>query len=476
MANKSGKLELIIGPMFSGKSTELIRKIRVIKSINKKILVIKPKIDNRYKLNRIVSHNQESEDCIITDDLELTDIKGYIAILNNHLEKLEAKIINPEDQLRQSLTNIPEDRRAEVKEAGEEAFKQAKEQIKALEKEINKAKLKLSSKSKSININTQLLDNSKALGEELEWETWIPMGVRRVVDEGNDAEVASDYRDPGVSRIGDDAEKLIELLGQEEGTENSGSGLSHLETTKGTRYPDSKKEIKSDEATLKRQLESLESRKKAFEKLYKEEGVPYDPKSGLDVTVIPDESDKRDYASLITKIARITDKMKTTKTGSGFPKAELLAHPKQQYNSMGRPLSNDDSINNDMIKANNNWEINNNPPHDAPLGNLNPFLPKSIDSKYSYEAKLRKQNSIIHPETNALGANISLLQGPSVGMEGSGRRKPKSKAVKELLGSAIDAKNDIFEPNEMGENGFVPEDKDDQFKFPDLKKKERKRK
>jgi len=59
----SSKLELIIGPMFSGKSTELIRKIRLAKTIDKKVLVIKPIIDVRYKNNKIVSHSFESEEC-----------------------------------------------------------------------------------------------------------------------------------------------------------------------------------------------------------------------------------------------------------------------------------------------------------------------------------------------------------------------------------------------------------------------------
>jgi len=56
-------LELIIGPMFSGKSTELIRKIRLAKIIDKKVIVIKPIIDIRYKNNKIVSHSFESEEC-----------------------------------------------------------------------------------------------------------------------------------------------------------------------------------------------------------------------------------------------------------------------------------------------------------------------------------------------------------------------------------------------------------------------------
>ena len=49
-------LEVILGPMFSGKSSELIRRVRICKSINRKILVVKPKIDDRYESNKVCSH------------------------------------------------------------------------------------------------------------------------------------------------------------------------------------------------------------------------------------------------------------------------------------------------------------------------------------------------------------------------------------------------------------------------------------
>ena len=55
----SGYLELIIGPMFSGKSTEIIRRIRILQKIKQKILVIKPNIDNRYDNNKVTSHDFE---------------------------------------------------------------------------------------------------------------------------------------------------------------------------------------------------------------------------------------------------------------------------------------------------------------------------------------------------------------------------------------------------------------------------------
>jgi len=80
MSNKSGYLELIIGPMFSGKSTELIKNVRLNRIINKKVLVLKPLIDTRYDSNRIVSHSNDKEDCMVTDDLlKITD-----EIINAH--------------------------------------------------------------------------------------------------------------------------------------------------------------------------------------------------------------------------------------------------------------------------------------------------------------------------------------------------------------------------------------------------------
>jgi len=72
----NGNLELIIGPMFSGKSSEIIKRVRLLKIINKKILIVKPKIDNRYNEEKVISHNFESIDCKIIDNLnEITDIE-----------------------------------------------------------------------------------------------------------------------------------------------------------------------------------------------------------------------------------------------------------------------------------------------------------------------------------------------------------------------------------------------------------------
>lgn len=52
-----GSLEVICGPMFSGKSEELIRRLRLAKIAQQKTITFKPHIDHRYGLEFVVSHN-----------------------------------------------------------------------------------------------------------------------------------------------------------------------------------------------------------------------------------------------------------------------------------------------------------------------------------------------------------------------------------------------------------------------------------
>ncbi|MGN6735467.1 MAG: thymidine kinase, partial [Candidatus Binatia bacterium] len=58
--NQSGWVEVICGSMFSGKSEELIRRVRRAQFAKQKIAVFKPKIDNRYHEQSVVSHNGSS--------------------------------------------------------------------------------------------------------------------------------------------------------------------------------------------------------------------------------------------------------------------------------------------------------------------------------------------------------------------------------------------------------------------------------
>lgn len=51
-----GWIEVIAGPMYSGKSEELIRRVKRAKIAKQKVQVFKPEIDNRYSKNDVVTH------------------------------------------------------------------------------------------------------------------------------------------------------------------------------------------------------------------------------------------------------------------------------------------------------------------------------------------------------------------------------------------------------------------------------------
>ena len=54
--NAGGWLEVVCGPMFSGKSEELIRRLRRAEIAGQRVLIVKPKIDSRYDIGHVVSH------------------------------------------------------------------------------------------------------------------------------------------------------------------------------------------------------------------------------------------------------------------------------------------------------------------------------------------------------------------------------------------------------------------------------------
>ncbi len=57
---KSGHIEVVCGSMFSGKTEELIRRIRRAEIAKQRVKVFKPKIDTRFSDKEIVSHSERS--------------------------------------------------------------------------------------------------------------------------------------------------------------------------------------------------------------------------------------------------------------------------------------------------------------------------------------------------------------------------------------------------------------------------------
>lgn len=82
-------LKLILGCMYSGKTTEIIRIVNSLKHINEDPAIIKPKIDNRYSDDKISTHNKILHDCLTLNSL--TELEEYPEINENYIIIEEAQ-------------------------------------------------------------------------------------------------------------------------------------------------------------------------------------------------------------------------------------------------------------------------------------------------------------------------------------------------------------------------------------------------
>jgi thymidine kinase len=75
-------LEIVFGPMFSGKTSYALSYARKHRAIGRNVLIIKPSIDNRYSSeNVVISHNNEQLPCVCWDTskplCEFSDQNSY---------------------------------------------------------------------------------------------------------------------------------------------------------------------------------------------------------------------------------------------------------------------------------------------------------------------------------------------------------------------------------------------------------------
>ena len=78
MPKETGWIEVIAGCMFSGKTEELIRRLRRAQIAKQKVKIFKPKIDTRYSDSSIVSHSEQSLPSIL-----IQDIKEIFPLMDN---------------------------------------------------------------------------------------------------------------------------------------------------------------------------------------------------------------------------------------------------------------------------------------------------------------------------------------------------------------------------------------------------------
>lgn len=373
----------------------------------------------------------------LSDDISVGSLGDYINLLNVRLKTLKNTRDKYDDRemIKNYLNKIPEQRRADMKEFVDRNFKEVDDTINKTVEELVKARQMRKDKLTSFEVNNQL--------------------VQDLVD--SDDKLNSMLLPKNKYKPGELEAQLDKLAGS--------IPIAAINKVK------SEINNKSKRAEIRSNIKTLEAKIAALEKI----------KAESENQEFENTSQQKEYGDYLNELRRLQKEVTKMEVDAGVKEgsgdcgdgAGIDVNTVQQYNMMGRPVSNDQKINNDMINANRNWQIKNNPPHDTPIGNLNPFLAQDDASKYTYEVLLAKENSIYKPEVNALGANISLLQGPITNISGSGSGK-KSKAMEKISQVAIDEKNDMFKPMEVGDKGYIPEEKEDQFKLPDLKPKKRK--
>ncbi len=78
----TGHIELICGPMFSGKTTALIERVAAARVAGRSAAVFKPALDTRYGAGHVVSHDQRRIDATsIRDAAELLTCDGGVQVV-----------------------------------------------------------------------------------------------------------------------------------------------------------------------------------------------------------------------------------------------------------------------------------------------------------------------------------------------------------------------------------------------------------
>ena len=73
--HRPGRIEVVCGSMFSGKTEELIRRLKRAKFAKQKVEIFKPSIDTRYSDEEVVSHDRHS---IPSTPIDSSDRKSVV--------------------------------------------------------------------------------------------------------------------------------------------------------------------------------------------------------------------------------------------------------------------------------------------------------------------------------------------------------------------------------------------------------------
>ena len=90
-----GWIEVICGSMFSGKTEELIRRLKRAELAQQKVAVFKPSMDQRYAQNNVVSHDSNEFEALAVNNARelLTRAQGYEVIGLDEAQFFDSEIV-----------------------------------------------------------------------------------------------------------------------------------------------------------------------------------------------------------------------------------------------------------------------------------------------------------------------------------------------------------------------------------------------
>ena len=92
----NGWIEVICGSMFSGKTEELIRRLRRAEFANQELILFKPKIDDRYSKKNVVSHSGNAFESVLVEKAAeiLTYINGHKVVAIDEAQFFDDDIVS----------------------------------------------------------------------------------------------------------------------------------------------------------------------------------------------------------------------------------------------------------------------------------------------------------------------------------------------------------------------------------------------
>jgi thymidine kinase len=94
MRAEPGWIEVIVGPMFSGKSEELIRRVKRALIAGQRVVVFKPRLDDRYHERQVVSHDGKRVEAIPVESAQ--EMRPHLSPLPQVVAVDEVQFFGPD--------------------------------------------------------------------------------------------------------------------------------------------------------------------------------------------------------------------------------------------------------------------------------------------------------------------------------------------------------------------------------------------